>query len=289
VISINKSPLFFFFGGWCPNLTTLIYKSDGVFDKESNFEDKLSKNPPEKVLINIEIKSGLTNIIKCGIPEHLVATANLEWDLNGLFILKVAFSKDWDGSNDIGKETEEIEIKTICQNILYKEIKECHHIHTHHDQQEDGLLTLLFLGSSDTIHDLTLGSNGITDKIISHVYKQYSQEKPFKYTEKVKTMLEKTPNTNQLEEAIEILYKGIGEATYGLSFLGMYGSKVFTDVRINEEHIKLESAMRSLEVLKGRYTLDFMRRNRPHFNVSEIVSAITSGVTEAVLNALKKQ
>jgi hypothetical protein len=283
----TKSPLFFFFGGWCPNLTSLIHKKDGSFERQTTFEDIQSRTP-EKVTVSIQHNNGLVSLIKCGLPEYCVAIATLEWDPNGLFIMKTRFSSDWEGKHDVGRKLKDIEIRTICQNLLYNEVKECHHIHTHHDDEEDGLLKLLSLGNSDTALQISLAVDEIQKDIISHVYKQYSQAKPSGYTENLKKILDKDPSTNQLEQAIRVLYEGIGESIYGLSFLGMYGSKVFTDARINEEHIKLESIMRSLEALKGRYTLDFMKRNRSHVDIKQLVEAITKGVTEAVLGVLKK-
>lgn len=241
VYSKLNIPPFFVYGGWCPNLTTLVSSNHEDIEEKSNFEDVSSG---EEVHISSQFKAGLLDKITCGIPEQFFASATIEWGGNGLFLLKCQFTSDWGCKEDISSTLSEEDRRTLCQNIIYKKIKEYHHIHTHHDKEHDNLLSLKELGVESNSSEFTFQAAETKERVIKHVYTQYSLEKPSNYTASVMKLLEdKEPTQSQLEEAIRILYTGMGEASFGIAFLGMHGQTVFTEASMYREHIKMESSL----------------------------------------------
>jgi hypothetical protein len=282
----GKTSRFFFFGGWCPHLTFLLDKPDGDFEEKRNYEDV---GREEEVSLYYKIGEGRVHTMSCGIPEEVFAHSRIEWLVNsGLFMLRIQFTSDYEARNDVSSTLDIHFINTVAQNILYREIKALHHIHTHHQEEEDDLLTLISLDNGRPTASLSLKEDYVRQRIARHVYEQYSKIKPNEYIRKAKLLLGDSPTAKQLEEAVKLLFKGIGEASFGIAFLGMHGSMIFTDAQLTSEHIKLESAMRSLEALKGRYTFDFMKARKPGFDISEIVIHVTEGVTRGVGELLKR-
>jgi hypothetical protein len=90
-----------------------------------------------------------------------------------------------------------------------------------------------------------------------------------------------TPNLEQLEQAIRILYKGLGEAAFGIAFLSRFGGEIFPLGLLSTEVIKLEASMRSLEALKGLYTFEYMKSRRGTVT-KDVIEAITRGVVESL-------
>lgn len=288
--SQQESPHFFVYGGWCPNLSGLNLRSyDNKEEiKERNFEDVREDGiEAEKVEVCYQYENGLIKSILCGIPECCFVKAIIEWEAErkGLFLLKCFFSADPNGNVPTDLDDEQKNI--LCQNVIYRLIKDVHHTHTHHEEDEaDNLLSLYFLGIDS---DENLGTEAQI-KIAKDIYHQYSNQKPKMYMSNIKELLEDRDETkaSRLEEAIKILFLGIGEATFGIAFLGEHGNKLFTEPQIMREHIKMESSMRSLEVLKGKYTFEFMKKNRTNFNINEAIGQISKGVTDALLEASKR-
>jgi hypothetical protein len=261
-MSDQESPVqgisFSLFGGWCPYLTDLKNSKQEKIESERNFEDILQT---EKVSVDIYFKSGLVCRILCGIPEELFAHADIEWGQGGLFLIKCQFTSDHNAQNDVSSSLDEIQKRTICQNIIYKIIKEQHHTHLHHDEEDDNLLFLLNVGTTDDISKIKFDVE-LQSRIIKAIYNQYKLTKPTDYINYVKILLGHAPDADQLEEAIKILYQGVGESTFGIAFLGIHGKEIFMDAQINMELIKMEAVMKSLETLKGRYIFDYMKTHK---------------------------
>lgn len=271
------SPRFFYFGGWCPHLTSLEPKEDGCYTKDKDYTDV---HPPEKVNLTYHINAGLVSKISVGIPEQLFVHANVELDENGLFILKARATLDWEQTKDAFHPFDITKMQVLA-GILYEEIKSCHHIHTHHPEEEDRLLTLIHFANRSS--GITIKNGEIRAKIINHVYEQYATIKPRRYTQDVKALLGSKPTPEQLEQAIRILYKGLGETAFGIAFLSRLGKEIFHPRHLPISVIKMEASMRSIEALKGLYTFEFMKSRRGNIS-KDIVEAIIKGVIQGIRN-----
>jgi hypothetical protein len=136
-------------------------------------------------------------------------------------------------------------------------------------------------GTAKDCPAINLDNDELRSKIVRDVYEQYALLKPREYTSQVIGLLGNNPSPEQLEEAVRVLYKAIGEAAFGIGFLGKNGRYIFPEDQISIEVIKLEASIQSLEALKGLYTFEFMKSRRATLT-EEIAAGITRGVVEGL-------
>ena len=280
----------FFYGGWCPHLTTL--KDCEEFPKKicinDNFAD-VCEDKEEKVTIDIAFDNkGFIQQIICGIPEKMFVHADVKWHDKGIFVLKIVFSVDILKENNIGSTISKNDRELISHNIIYKLIKRYHHSHTHHEAEKDGLLDLFYFGKNQSKSPLS--SEEIREKIIKCFYKQYSQVKPNEYTKNIINLIKMVAlslKPDQLEETIKIIIQGIGEMAYGMAFLSMHGRIIFTEPKMYSEMMKFQSVITSLEAQKDTYTFQYMKDRKQELNTQTVITSVTDGITQGTIKSIK--